>query len=115
MPVPPRFRTFQGCPKDARVQFADYGPAISVIDSASDLGAIVMAMSAELPVQTPAADRSKQIDWAWNDVLKISGDSVVLAVAALFLVILVAASVALPKSTLDTTVSGELWIGPFGP
>jgi hypothetical protein len=57
-----RFRTFQFCPKDARVQCADYGAAISVIDSASNLGAIAMAMSAELPVQTPAADRRKQID-----------------------------------------------------
>src|SRR5689334_3237552 len=64
--------------------------------SASNLGAIAMTMSAELPVQTPAADR-QQIDRAWKDVLKIGGDSVVLAVAVLFLVILVAASVTLPS------------------
>jgi hypothetical protein len=74
-----------------------------------------MSMSAELPVQIPAADRRKQINWAWNDILKMSGNSVVVAVAALFVVILVAASVALSKSTLDTTVIGEFWMGPFGP
>lgn len=71
-----------------------------------------MTMSAELPVQTPAADR-QQIDRAWKDVLKIGGDSVVLAVAALFLVILVAASVTLPSSTRDNAYpSSEFLMGP---
>lgn len=71
-----------------------------------------MPMSAELPVQAPAADRRKRINGAWNDVLKMSGISVVVAVAALFVVMLVAASVTLPKSALDTTTSAEFWIGP---
>jgi len=73
-----------------------------------------MPMSAELPVHTPAADRRNQIDWTWNDVLKTSGTSVVVALVALFVVILVAASVTLPSSTLDTPtpVSTEFLIGP---
>jgi hypothetical protein len=71
-----------------------------------------MPMSAELPVQSPAAARRKQIDWAWNDVLKTSATSVVVAVAALFVVILVAVSVTPPTSTLDASVSTEFLIGP---
>jgi hypothetical protein len=83
-----------------------------VIDATSNLGAIAMPMSAQLPFQTPTSDGRKQINWAWNDVLKVSGKIVVVAAAALFVVLLVAASVTLPKSTLDPTISGEFWIGP---
>ena len=114
MRILPRFRTFQFCPKDARLRWADDDAAIPVIDAAPNLGAIAMPMSAELPVHTPAADRRNQIDWTWNDVLKTSGTSVVVALVALFVVILVAASVTLPSSPLDTPtpVSTEFLIGP---
>jgi hypothetical protein len=97
------------------VRGADHGAAITVIDAASNLGAIAMPMSAELPVQMPAADTRKHIGWAGNDVPKISANTVVLAAAALFVVILVAASVAFPNAALDATLTGEFWNVPFGP
>ena len=40
------------------------------------------------------------------------GNSVVVAVAAVLVVILVVASVTLPKSMPDPAVSAEFWIGP---
>jgi len=49
---------------------------------------------------------------AWNDVLKVSGNSLVVAVAALFVVILVMASVTFPKSMHDPAITGEFWVGP---
>jgi hypothetical protein len=66
-------------------------------------------MPTELPVRAPVADARKRINWAWYDVLKANEDSVVVAVAALIVVVLVLASVALPKSIL---ISPEFWGGP---
>jgi hypothetical protein len=68
-----------------------------------------MPMSTELPVRATIADTRKRINWAWNDVLKGNADSVVVAVAALIVVVLVLASVALPKSL---PISPEFWGGP---
>lgn len=68
-----------------------------------------MPMSAELPVRTPVVDTRERIKWGWNDVLKANTDSVVVAVAALIVVVLVLASVALPKSI---SISPEFWGGP---
>jgi len=71
-----------------------------------------MPMSAELPVQSPVADGRKQIDWARNHALKMSAISVVVAIAAVFVVVLVAAAVTLPTSTLDIPAGSEFLIGP---
>ena len=68
-----------------------------------------MPMSTDLPVRATVADPRKRINRAWNDVLKANTDSVVVAVAALIVLVLVLASVALPKSI---PISPEFWIGP---
>ena len=68
-----------------------------------------MPMSTEIPVRARVADTRKRINWAWNDVLKANTDSVVVAVAALIVVVLVLASVALPNSI---PISPEFWVGP---
>jgi hypothetical protein len=73
-----------------------------------------MPMRTELPLRAPVADTRKQINWAWinrawNDVLNANPDSVVVAVVALIVVVLVLASVALPKSI---PISPEFWGGP---
>jgi hypothetical protein len=57
-----------------------------------------MPMSTDLPVRALDADTRKRINSTWNDVLKANTDSVVVAVAALIVVVLVLARVALPKS-----------------
>jgi len=66
-----------------------------------------MPMSTEL--SAPVADTRKRIDWAWNDVLKVSPDTIVVAVAALIVVVLVLASLTLPHSI---PINPELWGGP---
>ena len=71
-----------------------------------------MPISTEIPIQTLLADTRKQVSWTWNGVLKMRGNSVVVAVAALLVVILVVPSVTLPKSMPDPAVSAEFWIGP---
>jgi hypothetical protein len=68
-----------------------------------------MPMSTEIPVRAPVADTRKRIIWAWNDLLKANTDDVVVAVAALIVVVLVLASIALPKSI---PISPEIWGGP---
>jgi hypothetical protein len=62
-------------------------------------------MPTDLPVRAPVANTS----WAWSDVLKANTDSVVVAAAALIVLVLVLASVALPKSI---PISPEFWGGP---
>ena len=62
-------------------------------------------MPMDLPVRAPVANTN----WAWNDVLKANTDSVVVAAAALIVLVLVLASVALPKSI---PISPEIWGGP---
>jgi hypothetical protein len=71
-----------------------------------------MAISTEIPIQTLLADTRKQVSWTWNGVLKMSGNSVVVAVAAVLVVILVVASVTLPKSMPDPAVSAEFGSAP---
>jgi hypothetical protein len=71
-------------------------------------------MPTELPLRAPVADARKRINWAWinrawNDVLNANADSIVVAVAALIVVVLVLASVALPKSI---PISPEFWGSP---
>ena len=66
-------------------------------------------MLTDLPVRAPVADTRKRINWVWNDVLKANTDSVVVAVAALIVLVLVLASVALPKSM---PIGPEFWVGP---
>jgi hypothetical protein len=56
-----------------------------------------MPMSTGLPVRALVADTRKRINSTWNDVLKANTDSVVVAIAALIVVVLVLARVALPK------------------
>jgi len=68
-----------------------------------------MPTSTDLSVRAPVADARKPINRAWNSVLKANTDSVVVAVAALIVLVLVLASVALPKSI---PISPEFWIGP---
>jgi len=71
-----------------------------------------MPISTELPVQTPVADTRNQVNRAWKDVLKMSVNSVVVAVAALFVVILVVTSVTFHKSMPDQAITAEFWVGP---
>ena len=68
-----------------------------------------MPKSTDLPVRATVADTRKRINRAWNDVLKANTDSVVVAVAALIVLVLVLASVAVPKSI---PISPEFWVGP---
>ena len=68
-----------------------------------------MPISTEIPIQTLLADTRKQVSWTWNGVLKMRGNSVVVAVAAFIVVVLVLANVALPKSI---PISPEFWVGP---
>ena len=68
-----------------------------------------MPMSAELPVRTPVVDTRERIKWGWNDVLKANTDRVVVALAAVIVVVLLLASLTLPKSV---PISPEFWIGP---
>ena len=68
-----------------------------------------MPMSTDLPVRATVADTRKRLNRARNDVLKANTDSVVVAVAALIVLVLVLASVAVPKSI---PISPEFWVGP---
>ena len=68
-----------------------------------------MPMSTGLPVRALVADTRKRINSTWNDVLKANTDSVVVAAAALIVLVLVLASVALPKAI---PISPEFWVGP---
>ena len=56
-----------------------------------------MPMSTGLPVRALVADTRKRINSTWNDVLKANTDSVVVAIAALIVVVLVLARVDVPK------------------
>jgi hypothetical protein len=66
-------------------------------------------MSTELPVRTPVVDTRERIKWGWNDVLKANTDRVVVALAAVIVVVLLLASLTLPKAV---PISPEFWIGP---
>jgi hypothetical protein len=66
-------------------------------------------MLTDLPVRAPVADTRKRINWAWNDLLKANTDRVIVAGAALIVLVLVLASVALPKAI---PISPEFWVGP---
>jgi hypothetical protein len=66
-------------------------------------------MPTDLPVRAPVADTRKRINWAWNDILKANTDRVIVAGAALIVLVLVLASVALPKSI---PINPEFWVGP---
>ena len=57
-----------------------------------------MPMSTDLPVRAPVAHTRKRINWTWNDILKAHTDSVVAAVPGLIVLVLLLASVALPKA-----------------
>ena len=68
-----------------------------------------MPMSTEIRVRAPVADTRKRINWAWNDVLNVSPDGIVVAVAALIVVVLLLASLVLPQSM---PTNPEFWVGP---